>query len=67
MRYWAFDTNICRFERTNKQAVLHSADVVVINDDIDVHIVRGHRPPTRWPSGETLILAGVEFEREQFE
>jgi hypothetical protein len=58
MRYWQFDPNTCRFERASKQAALHAADV---------HVIRDHQPPKRWPSGEPLVVAGVEFERELFE
>lgn len=67
MCYWGLDTNPCRFERTNKQAAFHSADVVVINDDVDVHVIREHCLPIRWPSGEALIVASVEFKREKIE
>jgi hypothetical protein len=41
--------------------------VAVVNDDADVHVIRDHQPPKRWPSGEPLVVAGVEFERELFE
>lgn len=67
MRYRQFDPNICRFERATKQAALHAADVAVVNDDADVHVIRDHQPPKRWPSGEPLVVAGVEFDRELFE
>lgn len=67
MRYWTFDANTCRFERAGRQAALHSAEVTVINDGNDVQIMYSRTPPARWPSGELLSVAGVEFEREQFE
>ena len=41
--------------------------MAVISDDTDVQVVRDHAPPTRWPSGEPLVVAGVEFDRELFE
>jgi hypothetical protein len=66
MRYWTFNVNTCRFERTSRQAALRNADIAVVNDDIDVHIIQDQQPK-RWPSGEPLVLAGVPFEREQFE
>ena len=56
-----------RFERASKQAALHAADVAVVNDDTDVQVISDHQPPKRWPSGEPLVVAGVEFERELFE
>lgn len=67
MRYWTFDADTCRFERTSRQVALHVADVAVVNDDIDVKVIRDQQPLRRWPSGEPLIVAGVEFEREMFE
>lgn len=66
MRYWTFDANTCRFERASRQAALHAADVAVVNDDTDVQIIRDHQAK-RWPSGECLVVAGIEFEREFFE
>jgi hypothetical protein len=41
--------------------------VAVVNDNTDVHVIRDNRSLKRWPSGEALIVAGVEFERDQFE
>ena len=66
MRCWTFHANTCRFERASK-AALHAADVAVVNDDTDVQVISDHQPPQRWPSGEPLVVAGVEFERELFE
>lgn len=66
MRYWTFDADTCRFERTDKQAAFQTAEVAVVNDDTDVQVIRDHQPK-RWPSGERLVVAGVEFERELFE
>lgn len=66
MRYWTFDANTCRFERASRQAALHADEVVVVNNDTDVQVIRDHQPK-RWPSGERLVVAGVEFEREFFE
>lgn len=64
MRVWSFNSNTCRFDRVGRAAL---ADVAVISDDTDVQVVRDHAPPTRWPSGEPLVVAGVEFDRELFE
>lgn len=50
-----------------QEAALHAADVAVVNDDTDVQVISDHQPPKRWPSGEPLVVAGVEFERELFE
>lgn len=48
--------------RAGEQASrFHAADVAVVNDDTDV------QPPKRWPSGEQLVVASIEFERELFE
>jgi hypothetical protein len=67
MRYWTFNANTCRFERVSKHAALHAAEIAVVSDDNDVQVIRDRRLPKRWPSGEALIVAGVAFEREQFE
>jgi hypothetical protein len=67
MRFWTFDPNTCCFERASKQAALDAADVAVVNNDADVHVISDHQPPKRCPSGEPLVVAGVEFERELFE
>lgn len=67
MRFWTFDPNTCRFERSNRQAALHTCDVAVVNDNADVHIIHAGQLPSRWPCGEPLVVAGVEFERELFE
>lgn len=67
MRTWAFNPNTCAFERTSRQVALLDADIAVINDDCDVHVINDHQPPQRWPSGEPLVVAGVEFDREHFE
>ncbi|MDD3326563.1 MAG: hypothetical protein PHW25_05690 [Zoogloea sp.] len=67
MRYWTFDTDTCRFERASRQAALRSADVAVVNDDSDVQVIRDQQPPRRWPGGEPLTVAGVQFDREEFE
>ena len=67
MRFWTFDPNTCRFERSSKHAASHDADVAVVNDDTDVQVICDQQPPKRWASGEPLVVAGVEFERELFE
>lgn len=65
MRIWTFNPETCVFERGGR-AALAEADVAVINDDADVHLVRDHAAPQRWPTGEPLVIAGCEFERELF-
>lgn len=67
MRFWTFNPNTCCFERSSRLAALRAADVAVINDDADVQIIQDDLPPSRWPSGEPLVVAGVEFPRELFE
>jgi hypothetical protein len=67
MRYWTFNASTCRFERANTHAALREGDVAVVNGDSDVQIIRDHQQPRRWPNGERLVLAGVEFDREDFE
>ena len=66
MKIWTFNPATCVFERGGR-AALAEADVAVINDDADVQVMRDQTPPTRWPSGEPLVVAGVEFDRELFE
>ena len=67
MRYWTFDPNSCRFERATRNAALHDADTALMNDGLDVYVIHDCQPPTRWRSGEQLIVAGSAFERELFE
>lgn len=55
MKIWTFNAETCRFDRVGRAALA------------DVQVVRDHAPPTRWPSGEPLVVAGVEFDRELFE
>jgi len=66
MKIWTFNPATCVFERGGR-AALAVADVAVINDDADVHVVRDQSAPQRWPTGEPLCVAGCEFERELFE
>ena len=49
MRVWTFNTDTCTFERGGR-AALAEADVAVISDHTDVHVVRDHAAPQRWPS-----------------
>lgn len=67
MRYWTFEPNLCRFERSPRIAALGNDGTAVVNDGMDVYIIRDKEPATRWSSGEPLVVAGVEFERELFE
>jgi len=67
MRFWLFNPNTCRFDRASKQATLHAVEVAVINDDNDVLVITDRHPPKRWPSGEPLTVAGVQFNREDYE
>jgi hypothetical protein len=66
MTIWTFNPDTCTFQPGRHDA-LAEADVAVVKDDTDVHVVRNHAAPRRWPTGEPLIVAGCEFEREQFE
>ncbi len=66
MRFWTFNTNTCQFDQAGR-AALATAVLAVVNDDIDVQVVYEHELPKRWPSGERLVVAGVEFDRELFE
>ena len=66
MRDWSFNPNTCRFDRVGRAALAEAA-VAVISDDTDVQVMRDQAPPTRWPSGEPLVVAGVEFDCELFE
>lgn len=66
MKIWTFNPNTCQFDRAGR-AALTNATLAVINDDIDVQVLAEHEAPKRWPSGERLVVAGVEFDREFFE
>lgn len=66
MKIWTFNPNTCRFDRSGR-AALANAVLAVINDDTDVQVVTECEAPKRWPSGERLVVAGVEFDRELFE
>ena len=63
MKVWTFNIETCTFERGGRTA-LAEADVAVISDHTDVQVVRDHAAPQRWPTGEPLVVAGCEFERE---
>jgi hypothetical protein len=66
MAYWVFDENRCAFVLIDKWSVQDSDMPVVFNNGDDV-FVRLSTEEHRWPSGERLVVAGVEFEREFFE
>jgi len=66
MKVWTFNPDTCTFQPGGRKALV-DADVAVIRDDADVQVVRDSGEPHRWPTGEPLIVAGCEFEREQFE
>lgn len=67
MRFWVFNPDTCRFDRASEQATLHAAGVAVVNNDNDVLVIIDQQPPKRWPSGEPLTVAGVQFDREDYE
>ena len=66
MKIWTFNPATCVFERGGR-AALAEADMAVISDHTDVHVVRDHAAPQRWPTGEPLVVAGCQFERGEFE
>lgn len=65
-RYWIFDADACTFRRCDQQAATEADVPVIVNDGDDVH-VRIDGEARRWPSGEPLTVAGVQFDREDFE
>lgn len=65
-KYWIFDADACAFERCDQQTAIESDVPVIVNDGDDVH-VRIDGESRRWPSGELLNVAGVQFDREDFE
>lgn len=66
MAYWLFDENQCTFEPSDMLMTQDSDLPVVFSNGEDV-FVRVATNEQRWPSGERLVVAGVEFERELFE
>lgn len=64
-RFWKFNEDACTFEQCDRQNAL-DADVPVIVNDGDV-CVQIEGEARRWPYGEPLTVAGVEFDREDFE
>ena len=64
-RYWMFNEDACTFERCDQQTAAE-ADVPVIVNDGDV-LVQIDGKARHWPSGEPLIVAGVQFDREDYE
>ena len=50
MKIWTFNPATCVFERGGR-AALDEADLAVISDHTDVHVVRDHAAPQRWPTG----------------
>ena len=64
-RFWKFNVDACTFERCD-QLTAAEADVPVIVNDGDVRVqIDGKARP--WPSGEPLTVAGVQFDREDYE
>jgi hypothetical protein len=64
-RYWKFNEDACTFEPCDRQTALSSDLPVILNDgDVRVQIEGKARP---WPSGEPLAVAGVQFDREDYE
>lgn len=64
-RFWKFNPDACTFERCD-QLTAAEADVPVIVNDGDVRVqIDGKARP--WPSGEPLTVAGVQFDREDYE
>ena len=64
-RFWKFNPDACTFERCD-QLTAAEADVPVIVNDGDVRVqIDGKARP--WPSGEPLTVAGVQFDRENYE
>ena len=64
-RFWKFNPDACTFERCD-QLTAAEADVPVIVNDGDVRVqIEGKT--RHWPSGEPLTVAGVEFNREDYE
>ena len=66
MKIWTFNTDTCRFDRAGR-AALRDAVLAVVNDDIDLQVISEEHASKPWPSGEQLVVAGIEFDREQFE
>ena len=64
-RFWKFNVDACTFERCDQQTALEADVPVIVNDgDVRVQIEGKARP---WPSGEPLTVAGVQFDREDYE
>lgn len=64
-RFWKFNMDACTFEQCDRQTALEADVPVIVNDgDVRVQIEGKAR---HWPSGEPLTVAGVEFNREEFE
>lgn len=66
MKIWTFNPETCQFARAGRVA-LADAVLAVINDDFDLQVLNENEDPKAWPSGERLVVAGVEFDRELFE
>jgi hypothetical protein len=65
-RYWKFNENSCTFEKCDYQSALRADLPVIMNDDCDLYVVIDNKY-RRWPSGDPLTIAGVSFDREEFE
>lgn len=66
-RYWRFDENNCTFVACSKQETFDPECSPGVYRDDDVYIVDEDGQVARWPSGEPLLVAGVIFNRENFE
>ena len=64
-RYWMFNEDACTFGRCDQQTAAE-ADVPVILNDGDVRVQIDGKA-RQWPSGEPLTVAGVQFDRENYE
>lgn len=65
-RYWMFNEDACTFERCDQQTAAE-VDVPVIVNDNDELRVQIDGKARHWPSGEPLTVAGVQFDREDYE
>jgi hypothetical protein len=67
--FWKFNEDSCVFDPCDRQTAETEADQgvpVIIREFDDLYVVFD-RKKRRWPSGDPLILLGIQFDREDYE
>lgn len=66
MSYWSFNPDTCKFDRVHREALADAVVAIICEENWTVSVVRDQGPPQRWQLGDPLVVAGIEFDREDF-